>query len=202
MSEYDTGLTPADELRMLKERARLMGITFSGNIGVDKLREKIDARLSGEDSNDADEDDTNVMSGSAPAPRPMTKAEREQKIRDDLYREKMKLVRCRIYNLNPAKRDLQGEIITVANKFLGTVRKFIPFGEATDQGYHIPQCIYDELKSRQFQQIRTKTVKGQIQVIPRIVPEYSVEVLPPLTTEELKDLAIKQAAAERFDADA
>ena len=31
-----------DELQMLKSRARMMGITFSNNIGVDALRDKIE----------------------------------------------------------------------------------------------------------------------------------------------------------------
>ena len=110
----------------------------------------------------------------------------------------MKLIRCRIYNLNPSKRDLQGEIVTVGNKYLGSVKKFIPFGEATDNGYHIPNILYEELKRRRFQSITTKSVKGQIVVNNRMVPEYSLEVLPQLTKEQLKELADKQGAAERL----
>lgn len=110
----------------------------------------------------------------------------------------MKLVRCRIYNLNPGKRELHGEIITVGNKYVGTLKKLIPFGEATDNGYHIPQMIYDDLKQRRYQAITTRRVNGQIKVTSRMAPEYNIEVLPPLSKEELAELAMKQAAAERM----
>lgn len=75
----------------------------------------------------------------------------EQELRDSQTAEHLALVRCRVYNLNPAKADLPGEIISVANRFIGTVRKFIPFGEATENGYHIPRVLVEDLKSRQFQ---------------------------------------------------
>lgn len=193
-------LSPIDELEMLKERARLMGIPFSGKIGVDALKKKIQDRLDGKASaGDAEGGDD--VEGEVKAEVKKTKAQIEQETRDRVWAESMALVRCRIYNLNPQKRDIHGEIITVANKYLGTVRKFIPFGEATDNGYHIPKVIYEDLKSRQFQQITTKQKNGKIEVGSRMVPEYNIEVLPPLTKEELDELAIKQAAAERFSND-
>lgn len=195
-------LTPADELKLLKERAKALGIPLGGNIGVDALKKKIADKLSGAAA-EKEEDEVNeeipaVQAKKAAKARPKTKAEIEQETRERLYKEKMLLVRCRIYNMNPSKRDLQGEIITIANRYLGTVRKFIPFGEATDGGYHIPKVIYDDLKSRKFQQIRVSKVRGVEQVTTRMVPEYSIEVLPPLTREELNELALKQAAAERL----
>lgn len=36
-----TGATPLDELALLKDRARQLGIPVSGNIGVDTLRQRI-----------------------------------------------------------------------------------------------------------------------------------------------------------------
>lgn len=198
-AETEAPESPLDELKLLKERARTMGIPISGNIGIDTLKKKIEAKLSGSQEQEPEE----VVDEQEPAPKPMTKAQRDQELRDRLRKEKTKLVRCRIYNLNPNKRDLRGEIITVGNRYLGTVRKFIPFGEATDGGYHIPQVIFDDLKSRKFQQIQTKkNRKGQDELTTRMVPEYSIEILPPLTKEELAELATKQAAAERLGAGA
>jgi len=78
------------------------------------------------------------------------------------------------------------------------VRKHIPFGEATDNGYHIPMIIFNNLKSRRFQQVSTKTVNGQIVMTRRTAPEYSIDVMDPLTSEELSELGLKQAAAERM----
>jgi hypothetical protein len=177
-----------DELSTLKDRAKVLGINFSGNIGVDALRKKIQDKLDG--SNDAGE------AAEEKAPAQLTK----QQIRDKLRKEALALVRCRIYNLNPSKRELSGEIVTVGNRYIGTVRKMIPFGEATENGYHIPKIIHDELKSRKFQQIRTTKKNGQIEVHASMVPEYSIEVLRPLTKDELEELKVKQAAAERLGA--
>jgi len=191
-----TNPAPIDELALLKERAKTLGIQISGNIGLDTLRARIKDHMEGNTT--PPEAQTAKAASSRPVARELTKAEIEQKVRTDLHRDKMKLVRCRIYNLNPAKRDLQGEIITVANRYLGTVRKMIPFGEATDGGYHIEQVLYEHLKKRKFLQIRTKKVQGKIEVSTRMVPEYSIEVLPSLSAAELQELAVKQAAAERL----
>ena len=189
MSDVDQTTTP-DEFELLTERARMLGIN-PGNSSLESLRKKVADKMAGAPEETAEaEVDTSGMS----------KRQFEQHMREKLQKERMALVRCRIYNLNPSKRDLRGEIITVANRYIGTVRKFIPFGEATDGGYHIPKVIYDDLKSRKFQDIRTKNVQGRIEVSSRDVPEYSIEILPPLTAEELHELAVHQAAADRLGA--
>ena len=196
MSDDEVMMAPMDELLMLKERAKTMGIPISGNIGIDALKKKIENHMSGKKAEAEEEAEAAVASGSKD--RKKTKAEIEQDLRERLWAEETVLVRCRIYNMNPNKRDLHGEIITVANRYIGTIRKFIPFGEATDNGYHIPTIIYNDLKSRQFQSINTKTVNGKIEVKTRMVPEYNIEVMPALTEAELQELALKQEAAERL----
>jgi hypothetical protein len=187
-------LSVATELDLLKSRADQMGIPYKGNIGVDSLKAKIENRLNGENTANDEENEGGVSEKSTRK----SKAEKMQEIRETLIKEQMALVRVKIANLNPAKNDLNGEIITVANRFIGTVAKFIPFGEQTQNGYHIPKCIYEDLKSRKFQQIRTKRVKGQLIPDNRILPEYSIEVLPALTHEELKELGDRQSAAARL----
>jgi hypothetical protein len=191
-TDFDTegGIETVDELSLLKERARAMGIPVPRNVGVETLKKRIADKLEGKSEEEEAKGD-----------RKMSQREMEQEIRERLRREKTMLIRCRIYNLNPSKRDLQGEIITVGNRFMGTIRKFIPFGEATDNGYHIPKVIYDDLKNRKYQQVMTKTVRGQIEVSTRMVPEYNIEVLAPLTKEELAELALKQEAAKRLGAE-
>ena len=187
-----------DELALLKERARTLGIPIAGNIGIETLRQRVADKING--TSHAETELQKEQAYQAAEDKPKTRAQLDQEIRDRMKLEEMVLIRCRIYNLNPSKSDLQGEIVAVANRYLGTVRKFIPFGEATDNGYHLPRCLLTELQSRKFQAIRTKTVNGQIQVDTRLVPEYNIEILPALTVEELNDLATKQAAAQRLGA--
>lgn len=177
------------ELEVLKQRATLMNIKFSNNISVEKLREKIEAAQSTDEPEGTVVDTVNPLGDT---PEPVKKMTLGQKIRQ----EQLKLVRVRIQNLDPKKKDLPGEIITVANEYMGTVRKFVPFGEATDDGYHIPYCIYEFLKNRKFQNIRVlKGKNGQPRIEQGWIREFSIEVLPQLTQEELNRLAAAQIAA-------
>lgn len=188
----------AQELDILKSRARLMGITFSNNIGVEKLREKIQNKQDGIDESKSSEPEekVNALTG-----KPVSAAQARNNLRRELQKEQMKLVRIRITNLDPKKKDLQGEIITVANDILGTVRKFVPYGEVTDDGYHVPYIIYKFLDKRKFLNIRTIKDRrtGNIRVEQQWVKEFSIEILPQLTEKQIKQLATNQAAAGSVD---
>lgn len=177
------------ELEVLKQRATLMNIKFSNNISVEKLREKIEAAQAS-DEPEATEAAINPLGDKQEAG--VKKMTLGQKIRA----EQTRLIRVRIQNLDPKKKDLPGEIITVANEYMGTVRKFVPFGEVTDNGYHIPYCIYEFLKERKFINITTRKGKNGLPDIRATeAREFSIEVLPPLTEAELAQLAQAQIAA-------
>lgn len=185
----DMELSEDDERDMLRARAEQLGIKLGPNARLETMRAKVNAALLSEPPKEKDESE-------------MTEAERKMAVRERLKREKMRLVRVRISNLNPDKADLPGEIFTVVNKYLGTVRKYVPYGEATDNGYHIPVFILDQLKSRKFLQKKTKQNRGtgNIDVSTRWVSEFAIEELPPLTKKELDKLAASQAAAAGLDA--
>ena len=177
------------ELEVLKQRATLMNIKFSNNISVEKLREKIEAAQA-KDEPEVKKATVNPLGEKQEAG--VKKMTLGQKIRA----EQTRLIRVRIQNLDPKKKDLPGEIITVANEYMGTVRKFVPFGEVTDNGYHIPYCIYEFLKERKFINITTRKGKNGLPDIRATeAREFSIEVLPPLTEAELAQLAQAQIAA-------
>lgn len=186
-----------NELDMLKQKADQMGVPYKSNIGIETLRAKINAKLNDEpDVPDDEEEDDNTKAAPQKAQKKMSKAEIMQAERDRQAKEEMALVRVRISCLNPAKREIKGEIVTVANRFVGTVRKFVPFGEATDEGYHLPRILLNELKSRKFNSVTTrKGPNGQMLPVQRLVPEFAIEELEPLTQEQLNKLAAAQAAA-------
>lgn len=177
-------LNQQDEMTLLKEQAKKLGISHSPNIGLDTLRSKIEAHLNGEP-----EVETAVAANE-------TAEERTRRIRNELQAEGLKLVRVRVTNMDPSKSELRGEILTVQNKYIGTVRKFVPYGEASEVGYHIPKVLYDMLKEKKFNQIKTRKGRDPREVIveQRMVNEFAIEVLPPLTQEELANLAAAQAA--------
>lgn len=196
---------PADnqptELQMLKSRADMMSIAYSNNIGVDALRKKIEAKMNGEEEQAEPKQD--AAAGDI-APNPLageTKPAKRKSLRDFLVEREMKLVRVRIQNLDPKKANLPGEIFTVANDHLGTVRKFIPYGDATEDGYHVPFILFKALQSRKFQNIRLIKDKrtGTSRVEHSWVKEFALEVLPQLTPNELNRLATAQIAAGTVD---
>lgn len=200
MTEPDQIQEPT-RMDLLKDQAKALGIDIRGNISEDTLKARIDAKLAGTEppSNDNPEPNLGNPMGSedAPAAKTVSKSEAIRTERLKQQREQLKLIRVRIVCLNPMKKDLEGEIVTVANGVVGSVRKFIPFGEASENGYHIPQILLTELQSRKFNQIRTKKgINGTISADPsRLVPEFAIEILPPLTQDELTQLARTQAAA-------
>lgn len=184
------------ELEVLKMRANTLGITYGNAIGVEGLKKKIQAKLDGEPEPVDTSDEPNPLSMGAKAmEKPVVAG--PMSLRNYLRAEALKLVRCSITNLDPKKKDLPGEIITVANEYIGTVRCFVPFGEQTEEGWHIPHCIYEFLKARKFVHItttrdrRTRAISQQ----QRDVPEFAIVVMEPLTTEELSQLAQAQIAA-------
>ena len=184
-----------EELDLLKQQADKLGITYRDNIGIETLKNRIAAKLEGGEQQEEQEEEEE-QEEQKPASNNKKEKESEQQVRDRLRKEMLKLVRVRITCMNPLKAQLPGEIFTVANKYLGTVRKFIPYGEATDNGYHVPKILLDELKSRKFNSVQTKKGdKGAVQLQQRLVPEFSIEELPPLTKEELAKLAASQTAA-------
>jgi len=193
------GPSPEVELSMLKQRADMMGIKYSNRIGIEALREKINAKLEGrsEEPTEGAENETQEQVNALAPDKPVKK----ETLRQKLHREQMKLVRLRITNMNPKKANIPGEIITVGNRYLGTVRKYIPFGEATENGYHVPYCLYQLLKNRKFLHIREIKDRrtGTNRIETSWVREFALEELPPLTEAELKDLAIAQAAAGNID---
>ena len=186
-----------DELQMLKSRARVMGLKFSNNIGVETLRTMIQKKMDGEDSTEPTNDVAGtpappLLDPSQPAPK------KKETVRQRVQRENMRLIRVRITNMDPKKKDLPGEVITIANEFLGTVRKYIPFGEVTENGYHVPYCIFKHLKARKFLNIRTykdRKNNNQIKIDQTWAQEFALEVMDPLTPTELRQLALAQQAA-------
>lgn len=205
-----------DELTLLKESADKMGITYSPNIGVDTLRERVNAAL-GDDEGEGKEDsadvtDTNtdegedkndtpsvkkqvVLEKSKPA---LTKRQLEQNYHTRLRREANKLVRVQMSCMNPNKKNNTGEIFSISNAVIGTVKKFIPYN--MEAPYHIPYAIYKQLKERKYQHhSEVKLPNGFKKKVTKMMPEFNIMLLDPLTPEELKDLKQRQALNNSVD---
>lgn len=194
-TEDQTPVADSEELVMLKRRAQLMGIQHSNNISAATLRTKINQKI--EASEASDQTKADVLVDTAEAVNPLEVVpEKKKTFRQITIAENMRLIRCRITNLDPKKKDLPGEIFTVANEYLGTVRKYVPFGEVTDEGFHVPYCIYKMMDNRKFLNLRSRKLpNGQLRIEQNWAKEFALEVLPPLTPTEISRLATAQAAA-------
>lgn len=180
-SEHEQTKGRSEELALLKQRADQLGIKYSGNVGLDTLRARVNERL--EEGVIAKEHQLN-----------------KNALRKKIKEEQLKLVRIRLSCLNPAKKGWRGEVFTVANPYIGTVKKFVPFDPKFYQnGYHVPYCIYKMLKGKKFLNIVTQQDGPRTNVTTTYSPEFGIEVLPQLTAEELTELAKAQQAGNRID---
>lgn len=170
-----------DELSALKARADLLGISYHPSIGLDKLREKVNGALA--------EPVVAVV--------PVL-AESEGAERFRLRQEATELIRIRVACMNPNKSEWEGEIFSVGNGLVGTHRKYVPFN--AEEGWHVPRIIYDFMVERQCQVFFTaKDSRGNKVRKGKLIKEFAIEVLPPLTGEELKELARRQAMSHSVE---
>jgi len=190
-------MTQPTELQVLKARATQLNIPFSANIGLDTLKAKVHAFL-----NDL--------------PEPVEKGEpapvRTVKTNPNLYvptesplqakarkrREANRLVRVRVMNRNPAMKDYVGDWYCVSNSVVGDIRKFVAYD--TEDGFHVPYMIYLHLLEKEYQVFtETKDSKGRPKVNAKNVKELSVELLDPLTEDEMADLKVRQINNKSID---
>ena len=179
-----------NELDALKARANLLGVKFHPSISLEKLREKVNAAVTSDGAATSEEEEAK----DSEEPKQDTIGEKRKRLKTDA----LKLVRIRLTCLNPAKKEWDGEIITVGNSLIGSVKKFVPFN--ADDGWHVPHVLYQQLKERQCQVFYTATdARGNKVRKGKLIKEFAIEVLPPLTKEELEELARRQAMTKAID---
>lgn len=180
---------PLDELQILFKQADAMGITYSKNISIETLRKRIADKQDGI-TDEVVEEPVDVKKETVIS----ASKQRQAKIK-----EATKLIRIRVTNMNPAKAELPGEIFTTGNSVIGTVRKYVPFGgTASEIGYHVPQIILNMLQRRTFTStVEKRNDKGLVYYEKQVRKEFAIEILDPLTKEELDKLAQDQRASGR-----
>lgn len=116
-----------------------------------------------------------------------------------LKRHANELIRIRVTCMNPAKKEWEGEIFSAGNNLVGTLRKYVPFG--ADDGWHVPRIMYNMIRDRMAQifvtvldEKKNKVRKG------KLIREFAIDVLDPLSPDELSELAARQAATRAIDA--
>ena len=196
MSELENKLNELSEqestetLKDLKAQADLMGIKYPVNANVKKMVELID-----EHKKSLEEENTETTSTSSTS---VSQTPRTNKI-GSVLDEAMKLIRVRVTVNNPSKQSREGEIISAGNAVIGFVSKFVPYQPAFyENGYHIPKIILDAMKEMKHTRYPKKKDRFNATMDDydkaRLVSDFTIEELPPLTEQELKELAEYQQA--------
>ena len=186
------------ELEILKERAVLMGIKHSPNIGLVTLKRKVAAKQEGKEEVVAEvpkevkepkELDAEVLLKKYGE----TTGQRTTRKR----KEAQALTRVRVTCMNPDKKAWEGEIFTVSNSLIGTTKKYVSF--ISEDGFYVPAIILNVMRERQYvHHFSVTTPKGPVNR-QKLVKEFAIEELVPLTKEELKELAHKQAISKSLE---
>lgn len=121
----------------------------------------------------------------------------QRKTAQQIKREAMQLVRCKIICHDPQKKSREGEFITVGNSVIGTFRVFVPYNGERDVEWHIPRIVIDILKRKTcIKSVRETDKNHQHSSLDdvRVGKAFDIVELPPLSEEELKALAEEQRA--------
>ena len=155
-------------LEELKAQADEMGLKYNGNISATTLQERINQALAG------DAEVTEEVPVSAPSAPLNPVAE--------MRKQATRLLRVTITPMDVLKRDYRGEFFEISNRVL-KVKRFIPYGVPT----HIEAVLLNEIRNRKFRMTIPATRESGAES--RLVTAYAIQELPPLTEQELKNLA-------------
>lgn len=175
------------EIELLRKRADLLGIRYRSNTGADKLRSMIAAKLAEEEPTVAS---ASVNEEGETVVQPKSKVQQVREARQ----KALELIRIRITCQNPLKTEWESEIFTFGNSLVGTIKRAVPY----ETEWHVERALYEMIKARKYQHFFNVKDKetGRTVRSSKLVPEFAIEVLPPLTPKELKELAQRQAMAE------
>ena len=114
-----------------------------------------------------------------------------KEVSDKRTKDALKLVRCMITCNNKNKTSYKGEIFAARNAVINEVKKFIPFGRPT----HVPQILLNVIKEKQYQTFVEETLPNGTKVNkPHLINEYNIQILDPISKDELEAIKRKQLA--------
>lgn len=174
-----------DEEATLRNRAKQLGLTVHHNTGLPKLRAMVAEALKSKPT-------------SSYVKMHSVGEEEAAKHRVDSLRLKAsKLVRVQVTCMNPNKKKWQGEIFTAGNTVVGTHSKFVVFGKP----WHVPQILLNVIRERVFTVFYQEKINGTKQTVTRskMIPEFNVVELPPLTEQELSAIQRDQRIMSNKD---
>ena len=118
--------------------------------------------------------------------------------RHNKRKEATQLIRVVIVCNNPAKLKYPGETFGAGNSTVGTHKRYVPFNN--QEGWHVPLIILNTIKERMCPVTYEKEdIKGRSTSATRLIPEFTVTELPPLTPKAIQELAMRQKIEKSID---
>lgn len=125
--------------------------------------------------------------------RALTKAEFREADFQRRKRDAQRLIRVRVACMDPDRRKHPGAVYSTGSSKMGKIAKYVPFNVP----WYVPKAIVEILKEAKFSTYyEVPDGNGGMRAESRLIPTYSVEILPDLTENELKELAQQQAMRE------
>ena len=149
-------------LEQLKEQATELGISFKANATEATLKKLINEH----------------------------EKQQEALVHQALELDNLKLTHVIITPNDPSRLQQQGEIFGGGNSVLGTITRFVPFGE----NWLIENILYKHIRDKQYQYFKVHQKDGKEFVESKLLPAYNIQVLPLPTEKEIKELAQAQLA--------
>ena len=215
-AEAVEAIAAMENIEQLREAATSMKLKFSGNTGEGTLRQKLYDLFEEAPEGDAEETDqedlydpTKFEPAKAPVkPKAVDYTKMDPaKIKDPILLRQvirakaLRLHRVKITNLDPNDAQLSGGLVTVMNKYTGKVSKYVPYGDESENGYHIPEMLLNHLRNVKFP-LRKEIKGGQFGVKKyktTMVNKFAIEELDALTPKQLEELAAHQRASHSID---
>ena len=196
--KYDSPDAPKDTLitEMTVEDIRTelkdWGVSVHHKTGIDNLISTLTKVRAGTYEASAKKEVVTVPNvPSAAATAAMLKATTQTKTQ-----KAMTLQRIIVTPNDPLLSAQEGMIFTVGSSSVNNgrmVKKYVPFNN--EEGWHVPQIIINQIKNAEMQKSKSvKTPNGEMVNQPFISKRFNVQILDPLTREEMTALAASQQA--------
>lgn len=175
--------TEVNERDYWKEQANFRGIAYPNNITTPKLKELVQAEIAKADT---------MRSGGTRGRQTLEKLAPEVLQNID---KATALVRFSIDVLDPSKQDWTGIYVTAGNDNFSAVRRLIPLNAPV---WHAERILIEVLKGMKYSHRKSQRhprLRTHVDNMAKatMLPCFRITELPPLTEEELKQLALEQA---------
>lgn len=177
----------------IHEELKNRGVELHHKTGSQKLQETLTAVIAGTYQKDSP--------GQEPPKNKVTYiSEKEHEKRLTKEQRALRLVRIVVTPNDNLMSTYPGLIFTVGSSAVNNgrmIKKYVPFNN--DDGWHVPQIICDQIQNAQMQKFRSvKMPNGEKQLQAYIAKKFNVQILAPLTKQEM--IALAAAQASRGDA--